>query len=164
MKRWLYKGLWWLLIMNLAFGGIYVVKTAQTRAVKSTLVAATTPDMGTGSDLFSFDYDRLEVFAPYTTKAKMADQLGFSSWGLEESVNEGMVHAAFVKDQAVVATLYGYPSALGFDLSLPPGSYSQTVLSDLSYTVTVQDVGNSAFDPLVYRHYHFQIPEEAGHR
>jgi hypothetical protein len=89
-----------------------------------------------------FEWDTLYSFAPYTTKEKIYEVIGYKWDNIIETVNEGMNQIVFVKDNEVVCYLYGYPEniKLGFDFGGYEGSYIKfTPDQKLSFTTTLSD-------------------------
>lgn len=69
------------------------------------------------NNVIPFDWDRLYTFEPYQSKEEIEEIVGFKSAHIKEnSINEGMVHLLFVKDEKVVASILGYSSSLGYSI------------------------------------------------
>lgn len=99
-----------------------------------------------------FEWDTLYSFAPYTSKDKIYEVIGYKWDNITETVNEGMSQIVFVKDNKVICYLYGYPEniKIGFDFGEYKDSYMKftseqklmfdTVLSDgIRYFYYVQE-------------------------
>lgn len=99
-----------------------------------------------------FEWDTLYSFAPYTSKDKIYDVIGYKWDNISETVDEGMNQIVFVKDGMVICYLYGYPEniKISFDFGEYKDSYIKltsdqkltfdTVLSDgIRYFYYVQE-------------------------
>jgi len=67
-------------------------------------------------DITPFEWETVYSFGPYTSKEEIQKIIGFKA-DVGETVNEGMPHLIFVKDQEVVCELLGYPSNLGISIN-----------------------------------------------
>ena len=67
--------------------------------------------------------DILYSFAPYTTKEKIYEAIGYKWDDISQTVGEGMSQIVFVKEGKIVCYLYGYPEniKLGFNF----GEYNE---------------------------------------
>ena len=63
------------------------------------------------------EWDTMYCFTPYTSKEAMVQTVGFDSRFLQEGEYDDMVNLVFVKDQEVVAAVYGHGADLGYRLS-----------------------------------------------
>lgn len=69
------------------------------------------------NDVVPFEWDILYTFGPYQSKEEIEEIVGFKSADIKENtINEGMVHLLFVKDDKVVASILGYGSNLGYSI------------------------------------------------
>ncbi len=62
-------------------------------------------------------WDYMYSFAPYTSKADIQNTLGFEA-DVNETVNEGMTHIIFVKDEKLVCELIGYPHNINISITM----------------------------------------------
>lgn len=91
-----------------------------------------------------FEWDALYSFAPYTSKEKIYEIIGYKWDNISETVNEGMNQIVFVNDNKVVCYLYGYPENIGlwFDFGGYEGNYVKfTPSQKLAFTTTLSDKG-----------------------
>lgn len=89
-----------------------------------------------------FEWDTLYSFAPYTSREKIYESIGYKWDNISETVNEGMNQIVFVKDSKVVCYLYGYPEKLklGFNFGQYEGSYIKlTSKQKLSFKTTFSE-------------------------
>lgn len=96
-----------------------------------------------------FEWDTLYSFAPYTTKDKIYEVIGYKWDNISETVNEGMDQIIFIKDGKVACYLYGYPenNKLGFNFGEYEGNYIKlTSEHKLSFKTTVSDSGIRHFE------------------
>ena len=96
------------------------------------------------SQWIPFEWDTFYSFAPYTSKEKIYEVIGYKWDNINETVVEGMIQIIFVKDNVVTCYLYGYPEniKLGFDFGEYEGSYIKfTPDQKLAFTVTLSDNG-----------------------
>jgi hypothetical protein len=87
-----------------------------------------------------FEWDKVYSFSPYTPKDTIYETVGYKWDRIQETVNEGMNQIVFLKDGKVVCYVYGYPSNVGYGISLSGETLSEyaTVLhaeDDLTFTV-----------------------------
>ena len=77
------------------------------------------------SERTPFEWDTFYSFAPYTTREKIYETIGYEWDDISQTVNEGMSQIVFVKDGKVVCYLYGYPEniKLGFNFGEYEGNY-----------------------------------------
>ena len=61
-----------------------------------------------------FEWDLLYSFAPYTTKDRIYEVIGYKWDKINETVNDNMNQIVFLKDGNVVCYLYGYPEKTNF--------------------------------------------------
>lgn len=108
---------------------------------------------GNVRNIISFSYDKVYVFEPYQSLDKMKKQIGFKYSELREGLSEGITNILFVKDNKVVAYLYGYSTSIGFDINLPSGEYTKAQIVNMTYKVEKREVGNSYGTPKTYMHY-----------
>lgn len=96
-----------------------------------------------------FEWDTLYSFAPYTTKDKIYEVIGYKWGNISETVSEGMNQIVFAKDGKVVCYLYGYPEniKLGFNFGEYEGDYIKlTSEQRLSFKTTISDNGVRYFE------------------
>lgn len=108
-------------------------------------------------DLFNFEYDKIYVFQPYLPKSEMEKEIGFKYNKLKEIVNEGMVNILFVKDNAPIAYLHGYPTDLGYYIDIPIGEYTKFDLDKVKYKIKEIDVENFSGEKQIYKEYTINI-------
>lgn len=108
-------------------------------------------------DLFDFDYDKVYVFQPYLSKREMEKEIGFKYNKLRETVNEGMMNILFVKDNAPIVYLYGYPTDLGYYIDIPIGEYTKLNLDKVKYKIKEIDDDNSSGEEQIYKEYTINI-------
>lgn len=108
-------------------------------------------------DLFDFYYDKVYVFQPYLSKREMEKEIGFKYNKLRETVNEGMMNILFVKDNAQIVYLYGYPTDLGYYIDIPIGEYTKLNLDKIKYKIKEIDVKNSSGEKQIYKEYTINI-------
>jgi len=92
------------------------------------------------NDVTPFEWDKVYSFGPYTPKEEIYETVGYKWDRIQETVNEGMNQIVFLKDEKVVCYVYGYPSNVGYGISLSGEAFSEyaTVLhveDDLTFKV-----------------------------
>ena len=65
---------------------------------------------GMVKDLITIDYDKLYVFQPYESVEEMEKQLGLKHTKLKVVYSEGWMNMVFIKEDKIVAYLYGFDS------------------------------------------------------
>ncbi len=75
------------------------------------------------NDITPFEWDMVYSFAPYTSKEKVQETIGFKA-NVSETVNEGMPHLVFVENKEVVCEIIGYPSNIGMTIHTLSNSIS----------------------------------------
>lgn len=73
-------------------------------------------DVVTLNEVVPFAWEKVYTFSPYTGREEIEEIIGFRDRGIEETVSEGMVQLIFVQGNEVTASVYGYPSALGYQV------------------------------------------------
>jgi hypothetical protein len=58
-----------------------------------------------------------------------------------------------------MAYLFGYPSNIGYYIDIPVDTYTKSQVDNMTFTMEVKEVGNSAGTPKTYRHYYI-VPLE----
>ncbi len=81
-----------------------------------------------------FEWDKVYSFSPYTPKDTIYETVGYKWDRIQETVNEGMNQIVFLKDGKVVCYVYGYPSNVGYGISL-----SGETLSEYATVLYVED-------------------------
>ena len=69
------------------------------------------------NEVVPFEWDTVYTFAPYETKENIEKTIGAKSSSIKETVSEEMVSLVFVKDNKVTASVFAYPSNLGYKIS-----------------------------------------------
>lgn len=110
---------------------------------------------GNVKNLLNLDYDKMYVFEPYQSLDKMEKQIGFKYSKLKEGLSEGSNNILFVKDNRVVAYLFGYSSNTGYFIKIPSGEYTKIQLDKMTYKMEKREVGNSYGTPKRYVNYEF---------
>lgn len=108
---------------------------------------------GNVRDLITIDYDSVCVFDPYEPVGEMEKQLGFKYIKLKEVYSEGWMNIVFVKENKVVAYLYGFDS---YYIDIPGGIYSKEEINHMTYYSEEREVGNSSGTPKRYMYYEFK--------
>ncbi|WP_066715123.1 hypothetical protein [Clostridium sp. Marseille-P299] len=96
------------------------------------------------SEWTPFEWDTIYSFAPYTSKDRIYEVVGYKWDRISETVNEGMDQIVFMKDGKVVCYLYGYPgnTKIGFDFGNYNGNYIKlTSDQKLSFKTILADKG-----------------------
>lgn len=138
----------------------FSVNSRNTRALEQSLTQEKETEKGKVAELISIDYDTLYVFAPYETKSRMENKIGFSTGILNESITESQLNYLFVKDKKAVGYLTGLPENIGYCINLQPGEYSKAELEKMSYEVKTRGVGNSYGKEKTYQDYNFYYEDE----
>ncbi len=87
------------------------------RQLQQAMAAIDTSQKTTTLDsVVPFDWDMVYTFAPYTSKAEIEETIGCTSNAISETVSEGMVQLIFLYDNAVTASICGYPQNLGYQI------------------------------------------------
>lgn len=139
------------------FGVINTDLNKNTKNLESKLSQDISNNEYITKNLFDFDYDKIYVFQPYLSKSDMEEEIGFKFYKLKDSVSEGMVNILFVKDNAPVTYLYGYPSNIGYYIDLPIGEYTKLQLDRIQYKSVLKKVENSSKEENTYMIYIFDI-------
>lgn len=96
------------------------------------------------SEWTPFEWDTIYSFAPYTSKDRIYEVVGYKWDRISETVNEGMDQIVFMKDGKVVCYLYGYPenTKIGFNFGNYNGYYIKlTSDQKLSFKTILADKG-----------------------
>ena len=107
----------------LAFGAVFGDPLELHRRSRLTDALTAAAGMATLEQTVPFGWDAVYSFDPYTPAETMARVMGVPASGLPETVSEGMSQLIFVKGGAVVCAVCGYPSRLGWRVSLPDGGH-----------------------------------------
>lgn len=124
-----------------------------TKKLEENLKSNLNKDSSVCKGLFDFDYDKVYVFQPYLPKSEMEKEIGFKYNKLRETVSEGMMNILFVKDNAPIVYLYGYPGDLGYYINLPIGEYSKSDLDKVKYKIKEIKLDNSPGEKQIYKEY-----------
>lgn len=96
------------------------------------------------SEWTPFEWDTIYSFAPYISKDRIYEVVGYKWDRISETVNEGMDQIVFMKDGKVVCYLCGYPgnTKIGFDFGNYNGNYIKlTSDQKLSFKTILADKG-----------------------
>lgn len=117
--------------------------------MKSFTVISGNSEINDLSQWTPFEWDTLYSFAPYTSKEKIYEVVGYKWDKITESVNEGMNQIVFLKAGKVVCYLYGYPENIKISFNF--GSYKSSFIKlsaedKLSFRTTISDNGVRYFN------------------
>ncbi|MBU5428390.1 hypothetical protein KQI41_18535 [Tissierella pigra] len=108
---------------------------------------------GMVKDLITIDYDKLYVFEPYESVEEMEKQLGLKHTKLKVVYSEGWMNMVFIKEDRIVAYLYGFDS---YYIDLPKGIYSKEKMNQMIYYSEEKEIGNSSDARKKYIYYEFK--------
>ena len=71
------------------------------------------------NEVVPFDWDKVVSFPPYTSKEKMAGDLGIRSFCYKDVLSEGMVQLVFIQGQQIMACVTDYAENTGYSIEIP---------------------------------------------
>lgn len=108
---------------------------------------------GMVKDLITINYDKLYVFQPYESVEEMEKQLGLKHTKLKVVYSEGWMNMVFIKEDKIVAYLYGFDS---YYIDIPKGIYSKEKMNQMIYYSEEREIGNSSDARTKYIYYEFK--------
>lgn len=101
-------------------------------------------------ELTEFEWDSLYIFSPYTSKKEIEEVIGFESENIVDNmVDESTTYLLFVKDNTVVANVYGSTNSLGYTFDF--GEYEKYLYIDASKETTFGVIEQSGIKLLEYQ-------------
>ncbi|MBQ2801188.1 MAG: hypothetical protein IJF03_07350 [Lachnospiraceae bacterium] len=100
-------------------------------------------------ELTEFEWDSLYIFSPYTSKKEIEEVIGFESENIVDNMaDESTTYLLFVKDNMVVANVYGSTNSLGYTFDF--GEYEKYLCIDASKETTFGVIEQSGIKLLEY--------------
>lgn len=100
-------------------------------------------------ELTEFEWDLMYTFSPYTSKEEIEEIIGFVSEDIVDNMaDESTTYLLFVKDNMIVANIYGSTDSLGYTFDF--GCYEKYLCIDNSQEATFLIMEKSGIKLLEY--------------
>ncbi|NJD02558.1 MAG: hypothetical protein FIA99_08180 [Ruminiclostridium sp.] len=102
------------------------------------------------SEFTPFKWDIMYSFAPYTSKEKIYETVGYKWDTISETVSEGMNQIVFMNDGDVVCYLYGYSENNGYGFIIT--NYQEEIAKKI-YSINKPNFNIKRYGKVIYLEY-----------